>query len=102
MIRAAAIMEFFRAEFDRLNSTVTASPLERDCKFILQRLAGAAEISRRDLHRKCRSRFKSAVDMDGPLRELEDRGYIRIERVQTAGRPSENIRVNPELGCHGQ
>lgn len=66
----------------------------------LHRLAGAGgAVSRRDLHRALRGRreFELAKDLDGPLRLLEEYGWIHRTREQGdgPGRPSEIITLNP-------
>lgn len=97
MVAACEVMDYFRAQFEALLQTAGTTKVEQDARYLLDKLEGVKEISRRDLQRRAK-RLKQAADMDAPLRELEERGYIRIERVQTAGRPAENIKVNPALG----
>ena len=71
----------------------------RDAKYILKRLDGQTEITKRDLYRKCKSRFSTTEDMEPGLRVLIEHGYVAVERTQTGergGRPTENIHVNPD------
>ena len=97
MVAACEVMDYFRAQFEALLQTAGTTKAEQDARYLLDKLEGVKEISKRDLHRRAK-RLKTAADMDAPLRELEERGYIRVERVQTAGRPAEIIKVNPALG----
>lgn len=68
---------------------------EKDAKYILKRLrtAGVDEISKRSLFDLCKGKLKDVDSMTPGLRVLVDRGYIRIERQNTGGRPSEKIYV---------
>ena len=97
MVRAAAIADYFWGEFERINSAVSISPAEQSARYLLEKLKCLTEISRRDLHQKCRGRFKLAADIDEPLHELEERGYVRINRISTGGKPSVSVQVNPSL-----
>ena len=93
---AVQVMAYFAQQFDALTQTVGATQSERDARYLLDKLAGTTEITKRDLGRKAK-RFKRTSEMDSPLQDLEERGYIRILRSQNGGRPSEIIRVNPAL-----
>lgn len=58
---------------------------------------GGAPMNRRELHLGLRGQtaFKKSTDLDAPLEMLEERGYIRIRKVETGGRPTEWIDLNP-------
>lgn len=73
-----------------------ADPDTEDAKYILRRLQakGTQAISERNLQKLCK-RFHKMEELYTPLTMLEERGYIRRERVQTGGRPTERILVNP-------
>ena len=72
-------------------------PEVKDAKYILKRLRGKPEISKRDLFQLCNGRFRSVEDMEPGMKALAERGYIAVETVKTGGRPTEKIRINPEL-----
>ena len=67
-------------------------PEEKVAKYILKRMEadGRMELSKRDLLRLCQ-RFHNADDMEPGLAELIKRGYIRIDKVSTGGRPTEMV-----------
>ncbi len=69
-----------------------------EANYILKRLqaGGELETSKRELLRSCK-RFKKADDMAPALELLEERNYLRRELVQTGGRPTERIFVNPSV-----
>ena len=96
MAAACEVMDFFRQQLEALLRGVGETQNERDALYLLERVKGTTQLTKRELQRKAK-RFRKAVDLDGPLRELESRGCIRVERVVAAGRPSEIIQVNPLL-----
>ena len=71
-------------------------PEEKDAKYILKRLEvdGRMELSKRELLRLCR-KFHSVDDMEPGLAELSKRGYVHIGKIQTGGRPTESVILNP-------
>ena len=98
MVAACEVMDYFRAQFEALLQSAGTTKSEQDARYLLDKLEGVKEISRRDLHKvRCKGHFKLASDMDAPLQELEERGYIRIETRPTGGRPSQIIIVNPQF-----
>ena len=70
---------------------------EKDAKFILRRLmeTGKDEISKRDLFNLVKGRLRKVDAMQPGLDELERRSYIRRQKSNTGGRPTEKIRLNP-------
>lgn len=70
----------------------------KDAKYILKRIdsTGQTEISKRDLYRLCDGHFNSIEFMEPILNLLVDHGYIRIEKIKTGGRPTENVILNRE------
>ncbi|NCE65329.1 DUF3987 domain-containing protein [Pseudoflavonifractor sp. 524-17] len=63
--------------------------------------SGEAGISKRDLFRLVRGKFKKAEGIEAPLRVLAEYSYIRIEDVERDGagrKASPKIKVNP-LTC---
>ena len=86
-------MEHAKVAFGLMGMSETA--VQKDARYILKRLGGSTEITKRNLHQRCRGRFKAAEDMQLGLGELVRRGYVCIEYRQTVGRPTEIIKVNP-------
>lgn len=102
MSAAVAVMDYFRQQFEALLQSAGATKAEQDARYLLDKLDDVQEISRRDLHQKCKGRLKKAGDLDQPLRELEERGFIREETRATNGRPTQIIRINPQLHSQSQ
>ena len=75
------------------------SPAVKDAKYILRRLeeVEGLTLSKRELLRMCNSRFPSAARMEPALRELEERGYLAIEKQHSGGkgRASTLLHLNP-------
>lgn len=69
----------------------------RNAKRILKRLESIEEIgiNRTKLNLLCNGKM-SAIELTEALQVLENRGYIKIEKIKTKGRPTENIIMNPE------
>jgi hypothetical protein len=90
------IMDYFRSQYFSLMAQTGQTEAERDARYLLDKLGGVERISKRDLFKKCQSHFKKTEKMEKPIIELADRGYIRVDRLDTTGgRPSEIITVNP-------
>ena len=69
-----------------------------DAKYLLRRLGEmGSEFNKQELWQKAKGRFVSAGAFDEALRTLEESGYIRMESVQTSGRPNVRIQVNPAI-----
>ena len=60
---------------------------------------GRSMIGRRDIYRALKDRFKTSGEMDDPLKELRERGYIRdfVPDEKSRGRPPEAYKVNPRI-----
>ena len=97
--KAATLTRYFKAhaEYAFSLSGASATEAERDARYIWKRLSesGKAQFTKSDLNRLCK-RFKTADERQPGLDELTQRGYIRIERAQTPGRPSETVFLNPK------
>ena len=108
MARATSIAEFLGAHAEAAYQAMGADESVEDAKYLWRRIAasGDAEISKRDLFRLVRSKFKKAEYMDAPLCVLVEYGYIRIEDVERDGagrKASPKIKVNPlAYGHNGQ
>ncbi len=107
MKAAQTIGEYFlehtRAAFQIMG--LTESKEVKDAKYILKRMAAADlfDTTKRELFRQCDGRMHSMEEMEPGLKVLIDRGYIRIDKVNTGGRPTEKIIFNPEAkGQKGQ
>lgn len=100
MKAAQTIGEYFlehtKAAFQIMG--LTESQEVKDAKYILKRIAAAElfDTTKRELFRQCDGRMHSMEEMEPGLKTLVDRGYIRIDKVNTGGRPSEKIIFNPE------
>lgn len=76
-------------------------PEVKNAKYILKRIdnTGLAQINKRDVYRLCKGKvgFGTAESEDfvTGLEELRRRGYIKIDRKTTGGRPTEVIVLNP-------
>ena len=107
MKAAQTIGEYFlehtRAAFQIMG--LTESKEVKDAKYILKRMAAADlfDTTKRELFRQCDGRMHSMEEMEPGFKVLIDRGYIRIDKVNTGGRPTEKIIFNPEAkGQKGQ
>lgn len=99
--RAQIIGEYFLAHAQAAFRVMGLSEPEeeKDAKYILKRLrvAGVEEISKRGLFDLCKGKLKEVDSMTPGLRVLVDRGYIRIEKRNTGGRPTEMVSLNPKF-----
>jgi len=108
MESATGIAEFLGAHAEAAYQAMGADESVEDAKYLWRRIVGSGEveISKRDLFRLVRGKFKKAEDMEIPLRVLEEYGYIRIEEVERDGagrKASPKIKVNPfTYGHNGQ
>lgn len=84
-----------------LYSGMYDSPEVKNAKYILSRIdsVGKTQISKRDVYDLCKG--KKGFETPGSeafatgLEELRRRGYIKIDRIATGGRPMEMIVLNP-------
>lgn len=108
MAAATGIAEFLGAHAEAAYQVMGADESIEDAKYLWKRIEGSgeAEISKRDLFRLVRGKFKKAENMETPLRVLVEYGYIRIEDVERDGvgrKASPKIKVNPRAyGHNGQ
>lgn len=108
---AINIAEFLGVHAEAAYQAMGADESIEDAKYLLRRILsnGEMEISKRDLFRLVRCKFKKAENMDSPLRVLAEYGYIRIDDVERDGagrKASPRIKVNPlsygQNGHNGQ
>lgn len=108
MEAAAGIAEFLGAHAEAAYQVMGADESMEDAKYLWRRISasGKAEISKRDLFRLVRGKFKKAESMEAPLRVLAEYGYVRVEDVERDGagrKASPKIKVNPlTYGHNGQ
>lgn len=96
--RAINIAEVLGNHASRAYSLMGADRDVEDAQYILKRLAGERTVTRSDLVRLCRGRFKKATDMEPALDILIDRGYMRV--ITSAGynnRTLLNYELNPTM-----
>ena len=98
MESAVKIAEALSAHAEAAYQLMGADTGHENAKYLWKKLHGMEQIKKRDLFTKCQSKFKRVENMDSALSELEERGYIRIGRIETGKRPSEVIFVNPKAG----
>lgn len=62
---------------------------------------GRNMIGRRDIYRALKDKFKTSTEMDDPLKELRERGYIReyTPDEKSRGRPAEAYKINPKVNA---
>jgi len=74
-------------------------PQNNDALYLLRRIKryGQREIKKQKMWRGVMSRFRNAERLDDTLSFLEGRGYLRVEKSATGGRPAEIIKVNPAV-----
>lgn len=76
-------------------------PEVKNAKYILKRIdsTGLTQISKRDVYRLCKNKTGyETVDSESfvtGLEELWRRGYLKIDKTTTGGRPTEMIVLNP-------
>lgn len=56
---------------------------------------GQDEMSKRDLFRLCKGKFKRVEDMEPALQALVNMGYVREVEIATGGRPTKKLLINP-------
>ena len=111
MESAIGIGRYFIEHAKAAYSLMGADAQTQDAKYILRQLERGQykSISKRDLFRLCRGRFKRVEDMDRATLLLSEYGYVRsveIERDGSGRKPSPVFDVNPILygqnGLNGQ
>lgn len=102
MLQAIQIGTYFlrhaQAAFEMMGATDDEAT--RNAKYILKRIEsnGKPEINKSELIQLCNGKFRNVGELTEALKVLDDRGYIRTEKIKTGskGRPRENILMNPE------
>lgn len=96
---AIKIQEFLNQHALVANRMMKNNKDSENAKYILKRIKMFVEpggnITKRQLHRKCRS-FQKIDEMEKPLEILQKKHFIKIHKNQSAtGRSSEIINLNP-------
>ncbi len=123
MVRIAALMHCAQADGDPTKTEISVSTINAaveiaevlgdhaaiaynlmgsdsrvaDAQYILKRINGMNSINRSELYNRCRSHFREASAMDGPISVLIDHGYFRERRqdIGYRGRTQISYEVNP-------
>ena len=105
---AARIGEYFKACAINAFAEMGTDPLTADAAYLLERIRhlGVDEISERDLHSACQSRFPTKADLLPVLRRLVEHGYLAVgpKPKATGGRPASpryTVREVPTKGAKG-
>jgi len=113
MEAATDIAEFLGAHAEAAYQAMGADESLENAKYLWRQITskGGAEMSKRDLFRLVRGKFKKVESLDAPLHVLVEYGYIRIEKVERDGdgkkvagrKASPMIKINPlAYGHNGQ
>lgn len=94
---AVAVAEFLGKHAEAAYQSMGSNERVADAKYLWRKIEGTGldEISKRELYRLCKGKFRTVEAMEPSLNTLVDMGYIRIEEVQTGGRPTKKLKVNP-------
>lgn len=95
MEAAIKIGHYLEANAQKAYFTMGADETVSDARYLLQKVQGEDGITKRELFRRCHGHFSKVEDMAPAVNELVDRGYIRIDKEETGGRPTEIIKINP-------
>lgn len=95
MYAAVRIAEFLGAHAEIAYQVMGADDETTDAKYLWRKIAGADEISKRDLFKMCQSHFRKMTGMEPAIQVLVSRGYIAEVEKTTGGRPTKILRVNP-------
>jgi hypothetical protein len=57
--------------------------------------SGRREIPKQKVWQSVKNRIGNAANLDEVLQFLEERGYIKVEKQSTGGRPAEVVKINP-------
>lgn len=97
MSAAVSVAEFLGKHAEAAYQTMGSDETLANAKYLWKKIAGTGmeEISKRDLFNISKGKFRTVENMEPVLNTLISMGYIRIEEVQTGGRPTKKIKVNP-------
>ena len=94
---AVELARFYLAHARAVYSEQAESPTTSNARYLWGKILSLSSsiIDRRELTRKTQG--KKDFDLEESINTLVERGYIRIDNVQTGGRPSPKIIINPEI-----
>ena len=97
VVKAVGIAECISGHAEAAYQMMGGDKGQADAKYLWRRIQRTEqdEMSKRDLFNTCKGKFKTVENMEPALNVLVDMGYIRVETVQTGGRPTQKIKVNP-------
>lgn len=97
MVGAVNIAEFLAAHAVSAYQTMGADSSYEDARYLWRRICerGFEKTTKRELWHICKGKFQRVEDMESAFQTLIEMGYIREETIQTGGRPSKKIFVNP-------
>jgi putative DNA primase/helicase len=97
--RAAAWCEYLRTHAERLYGSAESPALEWARALLLRIRKGdvgdGATI--REVYRKQWSKLSTSEEVNAAATTLEDYGWLRVEKVETGGRPTARLRLHPSL-----
>ena len=97
MAGATSIAEFLSAHAVAAYQVMGANEDYENARYLWGRIqrSGQNEMSKRDLFRLCKGKFKRVEDMDPALQTLITMGYVREMELSTGGRPTKKLIFNP-------
>ena len=97
MAGATSIAEFLSAHAVAAYQIMGANEDYENARYLWRRIesSGQDEMSKRDLFRLCKGRFKRVEDMEPALQTLITMGYVREMELSTGGRPTKKLIFNP-------
>ena len=97
MAGATSIAEFLSAHAVAAYQVMGANEEYENARYLWGRIqrSGQDEMSKRDLFRLCKGKFKRVEDMEPALQILITMGYVREVELSTGGRPTKKLFFNP-------
>jgi len=70
-----------------------------DAIYLLRRITkyGQRQVAKQKMWQGTKSKFRTMERLNEILNFLEERGYLRVEKNSTGGRPADYIKVNPAV-----
>lgn len=81
--------------FDFMGADRSLEHARKVCHWVERNRKGV--FRKRDCFTALQGTFKKVANIEEPLNTLVERNYLRAETMKTAGRPSINYIVNPEI-----
>lgn len=97
MAGATSIAEFLSAHAIAAYQVMGANEDYENARYLWRRIrsSGQDEMSKRDLFRLCKGKFRRVEDMEPALQALISMGYVREVALPTGGRPTKKLFFNP-------